>query len=145
MQGFVSLLGRALLVAIFVVSAIMGGILDFSNSAQMMGQQRIPAPKVMLVGAIAFLLLGSLSLILGCKARWGAALLAIFLALATYFFHDFWDIQNMADAHDQEAHFLKNLSMFGAMLFVIANGAGAWSIDACCLRRRSEDAKSQPG
>ena len=37
-----------------------------------------------------------------------------------------------AQKTEQQIHFMKNLSMFGAMLFIMANGAGAWSIDRCC-------------
>jgi len=144
MQGFVSLVGRVLLAAIFPLSAIMWHVLDYANTTQMMRDHGIPAANVVHVCTIGLLLLGSISLILGCKARWGAALLAVFLALTTYYFHGFWDIQDVSLAHEQEAHFLKNLSIFGAMLFIIANGAGAWSIDACCANRRraAEDAQS---
>ena len=28
-------------------------------------------------------------------------------------------------------NFMKNLGLLGAMLFIVANGAGAWSIDSC--------------
>ena len=34
--------------------------------------------------------------------------------------------------------FLKNLSMMGAMFFIIANGAGPWSIDAWLSRRQHQ-------
>jgi uncharacterized membrane protein YphA (DoxX/SURF4 family) len=33
-------------------------------------------------------------------------------------------------------HFMKNLSMFGAMLFIMGNGSGAWSLDEVLARRR---------
>ena len=32
-------------------------------------------------------------------------------------------------------HFMKNLSMSGAMLFIMANGSGAGSLDAFLARR----------
>jgi putative oxidoreductase len=144
MQGFISLVGRMLLVAIFLASAIMSHILDFSNTTLLMQQQGVQYATVTHVGAIAFLLLGSISLILGVKARWGAALLAVFLALATYYFHDFWNMADAAQAQQEQVAFMKNLSMFGAMLFIMANGAGAWSIDACCHRRRCAEENSQP-
>jgi putative oxidoreductase len=137
MQGVVSFAGRVLLAAVFAVAVILTDIVNFSTTAQAMQQQGIPAPRVALVATIILLSLGIVSLVLGCLARWGAAMLAVFLAVSAYYFHDFWSIQDTALAQDQLAHFLKNLSLFGAMLFVIANGAGAWSIDACCTRRLS--------
>ena len=55
-----------------------------------MDKAGIPAPQFMLVGAIVFLIAGSLSIIIGYKARFGAVLLLVFLVLATYYFHHFW-------------------------------------------------------
>ena len=82
----------------------------------------------MLGGAIAFLLVGSASVITGYKVRWGASLLLVFLALATYFFHDFWTFEGEA-REAQMIQFMKNLSMMGTMVFLIANGGGALSFD----------------
>ena len=67
--------------------------------------------------------------ILGYQARIGAALLLVFLAAATFYFHDFWTFDDAAARQQQTIQFMKNLSMMGAMLFVVANGAGPWSLD----------------
>ena len=83
----------------------------------------------MLVGAIVFLIAGSLSVILGYKARIGASLLLVFLILATYYFHDFWNIEDVQKNQTQMIAFMKNLSMMGAMLMIMANGTGAMSLD----------------
>jgi putative oxidoreductase len=82
----------------------------------------------MLVGAIAFLIAGSLAIILGYKARWGAALLLVFLAMASYFFHNFWALTG-PEQQQQMIEFMKNLALIGAMLLVIANGTGPMSLD----------------
>ena len=76
----------------------------------------IPLPKVMLAGAILFLLVGGLSVAAGFKARIGATLLLVFLLLATYFFHDFWTMEEPQAKQMQMIQFLKNMSMMGAML-----------------------------
>jgi putative oxidoreductase len=143
MQGLVSLIGRALLAVIFLYYAIASYILDYANTTQLMRQHGIPAANWLHMGAIAVLLVGSISLILGAKARWGAALLAVFLALSAYYFHDFWNIQDAAQAQVALAHLLKNLSMIGALIFIIANGAGEGSMDACCARRRCSEKEDQ--
>ncbi len=131
-RGIISLLGRLCLTTIFLMSAIGNKIPQFENVAGAMQVEGVPVPKIALAGAIAFLLLGSASLILGYKARIGATLLLVFLALATYYFHDFWTIEDAAQQHGQMIHFMKNLALMGAMLMIIANGAGAWSLDECC-------------
>ena len=62
----------------------------FQDVAGVMAKVGVPAPQLMLSGAISFLIIGSVSVVLGFKARWGASLLLVFLVLATYYFHAFW-------------------------------------------------------
>jgi putative oxidoreductase len=141
-QGLVSLVGRLLLGGIFFAAAVMNHIPHFSSVTDYMKAEGVPAPQIMHVGAIAFLLLGSISLIVGYKARWGAAMLAVFLVLASYYIHDFWTVADAAQAQQQQVHFMKNMAMLGGMLFILANGAGAWSIDGC--RKCHPLAESKP-
>lgn len=142
-QGIICLVARVLLALIFLMSAVGNKIPKFSQVVGVMEGQGVPAPKIMLAGAIAFLLIGSLSIIVGFRARLGATLLLIFLALATYFFHDFWTWPpeamwvlstnseiKLPVAQIEMISFMKNLALMGAMLFIIANGAGPMSLDA---------------
>src|SRR4051794_18599361 len=128
-RGALAVLGRILLCTIFLMSALGNKIPNFNAMAKVMAAQGIPAPQFMLVGAIVFLIVGSLSVIVGYKARIGATLLLIFLVLATYFFHGFWKETDPKAVQEQMIHFMKNLSMMGAMLLVIANGPGPFSLD----------------
>ena len=128
LQGIVAITGRVLLCVIFLMAAVGNKIPHFSNVAQLMDSKGIPQPKLMLVGAIVFLLAGSLSVITGYRARIGALLLLVFLALATYYFHNFWAIAEAKAQQEQMIQFMKNLSMMGAMLFIIGNGPGPMSI-----------------
>jgi putative oxidoreductase len=127
--GVTSVAGRVLLAGIFLMSAVGNKIPNFSGVAGYMASEGVPAPQVLLAGAIAFLIVGSASIVLGYKARFGAALLLVFLVAATYFFHDFWTFDDPAERQNQTIQFMKNASLMGAMLFIIANGAGAWSLD----------------
>jgi putative oxidoreductase len=127
-QGFLSLLARLMITAIFLSSAVMNKIPQFNSVAEMMAGKGVPQPKILLAGAIAFLLLGSVSLILGFKARWGAFLLLVFLAAATWYFHAFWKLPAEEQMPEQIA-FMKNLALMGTMLYFLANGSGPWSID----------------
>src|SRR5262249_23947169 len=129
-QGILTIAGRLMFSAIFLASAAGNKIPNFSDVAKVMAKVGVPLPELMLVGAILFLIAGSLSLIVGYHARIGAALLLIFLALATYYFHNFWDITEPGKQQEQTIQFMKNLSMMGAMLFIVANGPGPMSLDA---------------
>lgn len=129
LQGFLAVLGRVMLSAIFLMSAVGNKIPNFNAVAGVMGTVGVPAPKVMLAGAIVFLVVGGLSVILGFRARFGAGLLLVFLVLATYYFHAFWKATGQAQ-QDQMIQFLKNVGLMGAMLLIIANGIGPFSLDA---------------
>lgn len=129
LQGFISFVGRFCLVAIFLMSVVAQHILQFNASQAMMEKEGIPNAQLMLVGAIAFLILGGLSVFLGFWARLGATLIAVFLVLTMFYFHDFWTFSDPSEQKQQMIHFFKNLSMLGGMLFIIANGAGAGAID----------------
>jgi putative oxidoreductase len=133
-QGPLTVLGRVLLATIFFMAAVGNKIPHFSQVAGFMESAGVPAPQFMLLGAIAFLIVGSVSVIVGYKARIGAALLLTFLALASYYFHAFWKLEGQAQ-QEQMIQFMKNLSMMGAMLFLIANGSGPMSLDAWLAKR----------
>ena len=150
-QGLATVVGRTLLALIFLMSALGNKIPQFSHVAEMMAGQGVPAPQVMLAGAIVFLIVGSLSIILGFKARLGATLLLIFLVLATYYFHDFWTWSEdatwvlnsnpeitMPVQQIEMISFMKNLALMGAMLIIAANGAGPMSLDQRRVQPASE-------
>src|SRR5262245_22288545 len=140
LQGPVTVLGRVLLGTIFFMAAVGNKIPHFSQVAKVMDDVSIPAPQLMLVGAIVFLIAGSLSVILGYKARIGAVLLLTFLVLASYYFHAFWNLEGQAQ-QEPMIHFMKNLSMMGAMLFIVANGSGLMRLDTWLARRTSATAQ----
>lgn len=129
-QGVVSVAGRVMLAAIFLMSALGNKIPKFNDVAGYMASEGVPMPKVMLAGAIVFLLAGSLSIIVGFRARVGASLLLIFLVLATYFFHDFWTVEDAMQKQNEMIQFMKNMALAGSMMIIIANGAGPMSIDS---------------
>src|SRR5258708_34336049 len=96
MRGPLTVLGRLLLCTIFFMAAVGNKIPHFSEVAKLMDSVGIPAPQLLLVGAIVFLIVGSLSVIVGYQARIGAALLLTFLVLASYYFHPFWRLDGQS-------------------------------------------------
>ncbi len=129
MLKFAHPIARFMIVTIFLMSAAGNKIPQFTNVVNYMTAEGVPFAAPMLVGAIVFLIAGSLSVAAGYRTRFGASLLLVFLVLATYFFHDFWNFEG-AEVQPQMIHFMKNLSLMGTMLFLIANGPGAISFDS---------------
>ncbi len=67
MQGLVTVLGRIMIATIFLMSAVGNKIPNFNKIAGYMASEGVPLPKLMLAGAIVFLIAGSLSIIVGFK------------------------------------------------------------------------------
>ena len=121
------LVGRILLALIFLISGYhkVGG---FSNVATAMAGKGIPFPEVALAVTIFIEIGGGLMLIAGWKARWAAAVLFLWLIPVTALFHNFWAVE-AAQYQNQFNHFLKNLCIMGGMLYIMAFGAGPFSVD----------------
>jgi putative oxidoreductase len=68
-------------------------------------------------------LVGGIGLLVGFKTRWAAALLAL-VSVGTAF-----GVHLQIGDQDNIIHFYKNLALTGGFLYVMAFGAGAFSID----------------
>jgi putative oxidoreductase len=122
LKAFSSLIGRILLILIFLQSGI-GKIENFQGTAKYMASFGMPLTNFFLVGAIFLELVGSITIILGYHTRFGALLLLIFLIPTTLIFHS-----NFGDRM-QMIQFMKNVSMFGGCLILLSAGAGRFSLD----------------
>ncbi len=133
LQYVTPLAGRAGLSLIFLLSAF-GKLMNLSGTAGYMASKNMPLVPLFLAGAIAFELLGGLSVLLGFKARWGAAALIFFLIPATLIFHNFWAYEGM-EQQMQMINFLKNVAIGGGLLTLIAHGSGPLSLEGGSNKR----------
>ena len=124
-------LGRVLLCIVFLAAAVGYTAPDVPTFAQAIATKATVAPMWVLIGSITVLAVGSVSVVVGYKARFGALALLAFLVLTTDFFHGFtfWNVVNTQARHDHIIFLVTNLSIMGAMLFIVANGAGQMSLD----------------
>jgi putative oxidoreductase len=112
--------GRILLSSLFVLS----GLSKLGAYAATLGyMSAMGVPGGLLPVVIATELLGGLAIVLGWKTRTAAFLLAGYSLLTAFVFH-----HNFAD-QVQMIMFLKNVSIAGAFLTLVANGAGTLSLD----------------
>lgn len=124
---FGPLLGRILLALIFLMSGI-GKIGGFAGTAGYMASKGLPMVEVLLAITIVIEVGAALMLILGWKARLGAAALFLWMIPVTFMFHNFWAMpadQQMI----QQIMFMKNLGLMGGMLYIMAFGSGPLSVD----------------
>lgn len=122
-----SLIGRILLAVIFLVSGFdkIGG---FAGLVGAITSKGLPVPQVFAGATIAIEIGAGLMLVFGWKARWAAFALAVFTAIVTFFFHNFWAVPE-ARRMTEQIQFMKNLALIGGMLMVMAFGPGRLSID----------------
>jgi putative oxidoreductase len=88
----------------------------------------MPMADVLLLCAIAIEIIGSAMLVFGWHARLGAAILAVFLTVATLYFHNYWSFPP-GDQRNERNHFTKNIGFVGGLLVIVGLGAGRLSID----------------
>jgi putative oxidoreductase len=122
------LLGRILIALIFVLAGLskLGAIAATSAN---MANHGIPYAGDLVWGVVALEIGGGAMLIVGLLARLVALALFFYTLALAVLFHPYWAFTGAA-ANTQHAYFYGHLSMMGGMLFVVAFGAGPYSIDA---------------
>lgn len=126
-EKFGPLAGRILIALIFLLSGF-GKITGFAGTAGYMASKGLPMTDLLLVITIVIEFGGALLIVTGFKARLGALALFLWMIPVTIVFHNFWAVpadQQMI----QQIMFMKNLSIMGAMLYIMAFGSGPMSID----------------
>ncbi len=146
LAGITNLLGRIAIAFLFIGAALGNLIPNWSNAIGYMEANGMPGGALahfLLFGAVSFQLLGGVALVLGVYTRVGLLLLIVFLIPATVIFHDFWTLPP-AEQQPQVIHFMKNLAVLGALLFILGSGAGPFSVDRFLKRRRARSAIADP-
>jgi putative oxidoreductase len=135
LEVYLPLCGRFLLSGVFVWAGF-GKLMNPAGTAQFFASDGVPAPALMVWVAIVVELIGGLAILVGWQTRWAAAALAIWSLLTGFAVHLVVATHSTVPmvANDNMIHFYKNLAMAGGLLYVVAYGAGAVSIDQ--MRRR---------
>jgi len=124
----VALVARFLLALMFVLAGLSKfGSLD--GTAAAIASKGLPLAGLLAFVTAALEVLGGVAIIVGFQARIAALALALFTLVATVLFHNYWAMP--ADQQFvQQLMFMKNLSVVGGLLLVVALGAGPASVDA---------------
>jgi putative oxidoreductase len=84
-------------------------------------------PMMLAIAAGALELICGLMIALNFGARFFAILLILFVAAATFYYHDFWN-QAGPEATNSMVHALKNLSLIGALFMIVGYGRGVRAV-----------------
>ncbi len=102
----------------FIAAKITIPALVAPYATQLEGITGMPTPQMLAIAVGAFEIIAGLMIAFNLAARFFAILMIIFVAAATFYFHDFWN-QSPPENAKSLVDALKNLSLIGA-LFIIA-------------------------
>jgi putative oxidoreductase len=121
--------GGRILIALIFVRAGINKLGTIAATSATMRSHGIPYSDILVWGAVLVELGGGLMLMAGLYARWAALALFFYTLALALIFHAYWAAPEAA-ARAEAAFFFGHLSMMGGMLYVVAFGAGPYSIDA---------------
>ena len=119
-ENVADLAGRILISTMFLTSGL-SKISGYAGTQGFMESAGVPGALLPLV--IALEVLGAIAVIVGYHTRVVAGALAVFTLAAGVLFHSGADQM-------QQLLFMKNVAITGGFLFLVARGAGDWSLDA---------------
>ncbi|MGE3954966.1 MAG: DoxX family protein [Parachlamydiales bacterium] len=126
LQSVLMLLGRILI----GIPALFFGIIlivYWSEISQILEGRHIPVTWVWIILAILFLFIGSVSIILGYKARIGAILLMLTLIGSSFTLDGFW---NPTQSSPPNSWIIcNNMAIFGGLIYLFTFGSGSISLD----------------
>ncbi len=117
------LAGRIMFGAYFA----MMGMMHFKNLKMMKGyatSKGIPLPGLAVIVSGMMIILGGLGVIFGQYIQISLAFIALFLMVITPVMHNFWKETDLNKKMSEMQHFLKNMTMFGASIALLALSFG---------------------
>jgi putative oxidoreductase len=133
MSDIVLLIGRILLGWIFVRSGYgkLFNVEAVANSFPLRG-----LPSFLAYIAVPFEFFGGIALIFGFATRYVVLGFVIFMLVATFSSHRYWEFAEAAARRAQESSFYKNIAILGGFGLLFVCSAGRLSVDAWLRGRR---------
>lgn len=127
MKDIIDLLGRIFLSAMFLYEAY-DSIYYFERTKNTMTDYGITWNQdLLLLGAIIFLVLGGVMLLIGYRVTIASILLLIYYIPITFIIHSWWN-DPIALQREVAIDFMQNMAIVGGLLLLIGRGSGRYSI-----------------
>jgi putative oxidoreductase len=132
-SDIVLLIGRILLGWIFVRSGY-GKLFNVEAFAATFPVRGLPPFLAYIAVPVEFF--GGIALILGVATRYVVLVMIVFVLVATFSSHRYWEFADVNARRVQDSSFYKNLAMLGGFAFLFICGAGRLSVDGWLRRRK---------
>ena len=112
----------------FIAAKVTIPLLLAPYIAQLETMTGMTTPQLLAIGVGGFEVIAGLMIALNFGSRFFAILLIIFVAVTTFYFHDFWN-QVPPENGKTLIDALKNLSLIGALFIIAGYGRGPRSVE----------------
>lgn len=109
------LIGRVLFAMVFIGSGATH-FTSYRSSTEFAASKGVPAAGLAVPVTGLMILIGGASVLLGVWMEIGTWLIVLFLVPTAFMMHNFWTFSDPTKRANQQAHFMKNLSMAGGAL-----------------------------
>ena len=127
-EAIAPFVGRVILAWFFLAEAYSRTV-DWDATVSLLSTLGVPFPPIMHFIALTVLVLASVSLIIGLRARVGALALFSFVAVSNIFMNDYWNIADVIERQDAATAFARNLALGGGLLVLMGLGPGRFAIE----------------
>ncbi len=118
-------IGRILFAMIFIMFG-MNHLFKLNDMAGYAQSKGVPAAKAATALSGLWIAVGGALVLLGWSRFIGAGMLVIFLVPTAFIMHPFWKETDAMTKMNEMVHFMKDLALAGAALFIAYYGGSQW-------------------
>jgi putative oxidoreductase len=127
-QNTAMLIGRVLFSLIFICAGI-DKVLHYNAATSHMISHGIPFAGIMVIVVLVIEIVAGFAVLAGVKTRWAAGLLLLLVLAYILIFHQYGSMETAVQAQMQVRHWVSNMAIIAAALYIISFGAGRFSVD----------------
>jgi putative oxidoreductase len=125
-RDFLLLVGRVLMAWIFVASG-WRKLMDLPAFAKTMPRRGLPELLGYVAAPVEFI--GGICLLVGFATRYAALMMLLFVIIASFSSHRYWDFTDPVQYANQSSNFWKNVTIKGGLVLLFITGAGRFALD----------------
>ena len=125
LQPWMHLIGRLLFSSLFIVAGLHR-LVKLNDLAAMAQSRGVPSAKALTALNGVLILIGGILVLLGWHRFIGAGLLVITILPQPFLIHAFWKETDPQQRVSETLHFMKDIALVGAALFIAAYSGFTW-------------------